>query len=328
MFRRIHWKIWVFVLAAVLFLAGFYYSELQGEKKKSPDHYSVILYQHTDNEWAIFTEGMKQAEEDLGVKVNYITMGEKDTAEEQMEIIAREIGAGADGLLIAAADSEELRQRLGAISSAVPMICVETGAGNSIPVITAGDYEMGQTLGNKILEDMDNNDERREVAILREYMERDSVRKRYEGLRDTLEAAEEKVEIREYSRSPGDYSLRLFVGTLFQKCGPYIVALDKYATEEAGAAWAADKAAYGESGTQFRIYGIGNTAQTVNDLDNENIQALVYQNEFSMGYQGLKCLAERRKKVWIDNNINIKYGLVTKETLYEYENERLLFPSV
>ena len=32
---------------------GFYYSAIQGETEKEPDNYSVILYQHTDNEWAI-----------------------------------------------------------------------------------------------------------------------------------------------------------------------------------------------------------------------------------------------------------------------------------
>lgn len=327
MVQRMRWKIGAVLLGAVL-LAAFYYSAIQGETVKEPDNYSVILYQHTDNEWAIFTEGMKQAEEDLKIKVNYITMSESDTAGDQVDMIEREIKAGADGILIAAVDSENLRQELGAMSLSVPVICAETGVGTDLPVISAGNYEMGKALGNKILKDMDANGGARVVTILREYMERDSVRQRYEGLRDTLEAAEEKVEIQEYSRKPGDYSLRLFVGTLFHECGQYIAALDKFTTEEAGAAWAANKTEFEGMGVPFWIYGIGNTAQTVNDLDNENIQALIYQNEFNMGYQGLKCLAEDRKKTWIDSNINIKYELVTKETLYEYENERLLFPSV
>ncbi len=327
MVQKMRWKLWVVIVGAAL-LAVFYYSAIQGETEKEPDNYSVILYQHTDNEWAIFTEGMKQAEDDLRIKVNYITMGENDTAKDQVNMIEREIKAGADGILIAAVDSDSLRQELGAMSLAVPVICAETGVGAALPVISAEDYEMGKALGNKILKDMDANGQGRVVTILREYMERDSVRQRYEGLRDALEAADEKVEIQEYSRSPGDYSLRLFVETLFHSCGQYIAALDKYTTEEAGAARASDKAEYEADGMQFQIYGIGNTVQTVNDLDNGNIQALVYQNEFNMGYQGLKCLAEARKKDWIDRNINIKFELVTKETLYEYENERLLFPSV
>ena len=29
---------------------------------------------------------------------------------------------------------------------------------------------------------------------------------------------------------------------------------------------------------------------------------LVYQNEFNMGYQGLTCLVENKKKEWIEKN--------------------------
>ncbi len=126
MVQKMRWKLWVVIVGAAL-LAVFYYSAIQGETEKEPDNYSVILYQHTDNEWAIFTEGMKQAEDDLRIKVNYITMGENDTAKDQVNMIEREIKAGADGILIAAVDSDSLRQELGAMSLAVPVICAETG---------------------------------------------------------------------------------------------------------------------------------------------------------------------------------------------------------
>lgn len=329
MFQRVRWKIWTVILAAVLILgASYYYGIIGRETIKDPVNYSVILYQHTDNEWSILMDGIKQAEEDLNVDVNYITMGEKDTAGDQAEMIQREMDAGAEGILVAAVDSEGLKKELAGISLTVPVICVETGAGEEFPEISAGDYKMGKALGDRILKDMKKDGGDRRVAVIREYMERESVRLRYQGLKDALSASADPVEIEEYTRSEGDYSLRLFVETMFPECGKYVAALDKLSTEEAAAAWLAKKEDYEALETPFWIYGIGNTGQTVNDLDNENIRALVFQNEFNMGYQGLKCLAENRKKDWIDRNIKIKYKLVTKETLYDYENERLLFPSV
>ena len=84
----------------------------------------------------------------------------------------------------------------------------------------------------------------------------------------------------------------------------------------------------GKSGNICRIYGTGNTAQTVNALDNEDISMLVYQNEFNMGYQGLTCLVENKKKEWIEKNTSIRYRTVTKKSLYEDENERLLFSDI
>lgn len=329
MIRHNRWKIWAMILAAVaVLMVLYYYGAVREQPEKKQENYSVILYQNTDNEWETLMEGMKQAEDDLQIDLNYITMSVDDSASDQAEMIQREVDAGAAGILLAAVDSEGLARELEIMNLEVPLICVETGVSEDVAVIRGDDYKMGMALGQKILRDMEDLGGERKVTVLCEYLERDSVRLRYEGLCEVLNAAEPAVEIQECSRSKGDYSLRLFVGTLFQECGNYLVALDKYAAEEAGAAWASDKALYQENGHFINLYGIGNTGQTVNDLDNENICALMYQNEFNMGYQGLKCLVERRNRHWIEHNISIKFKLVTKETLYEYENERLLFPNV
>ena len=64
---RKYWKIQVVILLAVLVLCGFYYygvTRVTPEKER--ETYSVILYQHTDNEWAALMQGVRQAEKDFG----------------------------------------------------------------------------------------------------------------------------------------------------------------------------------------------------------------------------------------------------------------------
>lgn len=142
---------------------------------------------------------------------------------------------------------------------------------------------------------------------------------RYKGLKDTLEQAEQSVLI---SSLGGEFSASLFDQI------SYLVTLDKSTTERAAALWKESSQTRGENGNICRIYGTGNTAQTVNALDNEDISMLVYQNEFNMGYQGLTCLVENKKKEWIEKNTSIRYRTVTKKSLYEDENERLLFSDI
>lgn len=72
----------------------------------------------------------------------------------------------------------------------------------------------------------------------------------------------------------------------------------------------------------------GNTLQTVTDLDNGLLQGFVYQNEFNMGYEGIQTLVDKEKKGYFTEQVNIKYKLVTQDTLYESDNERLLFLSI
>lgn len=325
--KRLQWRLWMVFLIAAVILGGLYYYGVFARQKKNPAAYSVILYQNTLDEWTTLVEGAAQAEEDLELDVNYVYFSSDDTAQEQAAVIRREINAGASGILLAAVDSEGVREALGTTVFSIPVVCVETGAGEEFPVIRADDRAMGRALGRAILKDMDRSGGKRRVMVLKEYMQRDSVRLRYEGLMEVLKAAEERVVIEECTRQDKKSDIGRLVGKKLQDEPPYLVALDKYVTEQAAEVWEAERQKYEKKGFVCKIYGIGNTAKTVNDLDNENIEALIYQNEFNMGYQGITYLAEERKKSWIDKNVNIRYGVVTRESLYEDENQRLLFPN-
>lgn len=317
--KRFQWKSLALLLAAVIALGGLYYYGVFARKKESSDVYSVILYQNTEDEWGTLIQGIMQAEEDLNVDVNYIYLSENDTAEDQMKEVNKEIRGKSSGILMAAVNSREIQEALENMMISIPIIFVETGAGDSFPVIRSDDYAMGKALGEAVLEDMERTKAPGKVTIITENMERDSVNLRYKGLRDTLKNSGRKVLISSLS---GDFSAGLFYQI------PYLVTLDKSTTERAAALWKESRQSRGKNQDICKIYGTGNTAQTVNALDNEDISMLVYQNEFNMGYQGLTCLVENKKKEWIEKNTSIRYRTVTKKSLYEDENERLLFSDI
>ena len=107
------WLGWGAVLVIVLLLFWFFYYGSDGlNRKKAPEKYSVILYQHTENSWASLNEGVEQAAIDYGVDVNYVTMAIHAGVREQEALIDREIENGAQGLLVAAVDSEGLKEKL------------------------------------------------------------------------------------------------------------------------------------------------------------------------------------------------------------------------
>lgn len=340
--RRIQGKIWAVILAAVLIVGGLYYLEIiQESRGREPAVYSVILYQNMDNEWESLVDGINQAEDDLDVTVRYVYLKEGATAEDQAEMIEREVSAGASGILLAAVDSEELGKYIKDKNVLVPVVAVETGlgeySGELESYISADNYAMGQLLGEKILKDMEEETDFRfrVVTVVAEYLERESVAERYRGLRETLEKASEEVQIQEISRQEGDFSLQLFIQTELVNSGDYIAALDKFSTREAAAAVpsAADlyrsveeDGQYLEKKRTLKIYGIGNTAQTVNALDSGSLEALVFQNEFNMGYEGLQALVDKEEKGYVKSGIEIMHKLVTREEMYEPENERILFP--
>ena len=317
--KRFQWKSLAILLVAVITLGGLYYYGVFVRKKEIPSVYSVILYQETEDEWGTLIQGIMQAEKDLKVDVNYIYLSENDTAEDQIKAVNKEIREKSSGILMAAVNSQEIQKAMEKMLISVPIIFVETGAGDSYPVIRSDDYAMGKALGEAVLQDMEQTGTPGKVTIITENMERDSVSLRYKGIKDTLEHADQNVLISSLS---GDFSAGLFEQI------PYLITLDKSTTERAAALWKESGQIRRKNGDICKIYGVGNTAQTVNALDNEDISLLVYQNEFNMGYQGLTCLVKNKKKEWIEKNTSIRYRTVTKESLYEDENERLLFSDI
>ena len=190
-------------------------------------------------------------------------------------------------------------------------------------MIRADDYQMGKTLGKKVLSEMLPEDG--PVIILGERMDRDSMQSRYRGVTDALKASGEEIEIIDKTGKKTEEIMDV-VEEVLQNNGK-AVTLDKYSTERISALWKEYQSYSQRKKTRLQIYGIGNTTTTVNDLDNENLAALVYQNEFSMGYQGIMALTEKREADWMNENIHISYNIVTKETLYDEEHARLLFPN-
>ncbi len=319
------------LVAAVILGMIYYYGVVHENENKEKGIYSVILYENTANEWNTLMEGINQAEKDFNVHIRYVSMGNARTSEEQVEMVKREVREGTMGILLAAIDSEAVGEGLEAAGISVPVVTVETGIKAGLyhveTHISSNDYEMGKMLGQKIVEDMEKDQGEKTVAVVGEYMERDSVRSRYEGLTEVLENA--GIEVVSKARQKGDFSLSLYIKGMMYESDRYIAALDKFTTEEAAKAWEQYGYETDHSRKKYKnpvkIYGIGNTAQTVNDLDNGKIEALVYQNEFNMGYNGIKALVEKEQKGYVQESYSIMHKLVTRDTLYESENERLLF---
>ena len=320
-------KIWLLMIASVLILGtAYYYGAIDVKKEKKQAVYSVVLYQNTDNEWEALLDGIEQAKKDYQVKIRVMNLAEGDTDTEQADLIEREMKSGAQGIIFAAVDSKGLEKCLEEKHIQVPVVSVETGI-DGVVNISADNYEMGRELGEKVLADIQEDNGTKLVTVIEEYMERDSVKQRYKGFLDVIQESGESIKIQPVSRQEGDFSLSLLIGKAFLESGDYVAAFDKFSTQEAAKAWSANRRVYEDSGRNIKIYGIGNTAQTVSDLDGGLLRALVYQNEFNMGYEAIRALIEKDEKGYITDEFDIRHKLVTRETLYESENERLLFPN-
>ncbi|MDO5336177.1 MAG: sugar ABC transporter substrate-binding protein [Eubacteriales bacterium] len=323
-------RIFVFLLLMLLIGILSFAALSENVEKREPRLYSVILYQYTDNDWTSLLEGIRQAAEDENAVINYVTLPVGGLAEDEIKLLWREIENGAEGILLAPMDSAALSEAVREASKAIPIITLETGLEDEEADISADNYSMGHMLGSRVAEEMIQNQED-SVCVIEEYMERQSIQRRYQGFVDAIREALPNAQVTGYHRQEGDYNLPVCIANLYAtgRSGVYVAALDKYCTEaliEASEASVLSKA-QAELFRQ-RAFGIGNTEKIVGGLDAGALRGLVYQNEFSMGYQGLEALIQKKQKRTAQISVEIKAYYVTRDTLYKAENQRLLFPLI
>jgi len=261
-----------------------YYSAVFGKKEpEQKKEISVVLYYAGNDGWESLMEGMRQAEEDFAVNINYVMVKEGMTKEEQTELVRQEVEKGAQGILLAAMDATVMPQEFQGENVQVPVIVVESSVdAAAYPFFSADNTEMGRMLGRELLTDFADK-ESIKVAVVEEFMERDSVRDRAAGLREVLS---EGVEFVVLQRENKEEELPVYLERAIKGMNiDAVVALSKEPLQVLGEMQI-------EVLVDKKVYGIGNTASTVAALDKGRVEKLVFQNEFNIGYLSVEALVK------------------------------------
>lgn len=289
-----------------------------GNNEVEPTQISVILYGNTLDRWESLKQGIDQAGIDNNAEINYVLMSTENQADEQLLLIQREIDNGADGILLAANDSGMDLSSIHMPSKPIPIVCLESGLDNGdITLVSADNYNMGESLAEAIAE---NEKARVKIAIVMDNQQRDSVKKRYAGFYNKIREKFSKFTF--WEREAGENRAMIFAQReLTEEAVDVVVAFDNSSLEAVIDATI-------NLNKKVKIYGIANSDKAVYYLDNGKMKTLLYQDEFSIGYIGLKTLLGKSQYDENEMSNYIKYHVVDDENLYFPENQRVLFPFV
>ncbi|HCM92822.1 MAG TPA: hypothetical protein DIS78_09690 [Lachnospiraceae bacterium] len=316
----------IFIIACVL--AGLMIIEtaiyVQALKKEDPIiQVSLIVYGSDASRWENLKQGAALAADDLNAEVTLITMSGEDDAVEQISLIRREAQGGADALLIAAADSEVIKEYLENDPIKIPYAFVESGTGDTAGLTSADNASMAESLIKTI---DDNEKDWIKAAVIVDHDRRDSVRERLDTVLNTDVPYAENVVLWERNEQEVDKKAQFFLQRqLTEEAVDVVIALDNSSMEEIiDAAVNLNK--------DVKIYGIANSSKSAYYLDNRLVRSLVYQDEFSIGYIGLSDLLENNFRKLRDNTpldrSQIAFKVVDHNNMYDKANQRLLFPHV
>lgn len=284
-----------------------------GEKHSQPPllEMSVIL-RDGDGGVSTMRKGMEQAAEDLNVELRFLTPAEDNNAAEQVLLLEREVTGGAPAVVLLPADRELLSGAVSAAAGKTTLVTVETDmtAWGAAASVSMDHQALGEALGTAALHGVPAGGT---VLLLDSLPGDNGIRERLEAAREVLER--EGRQVREYQWS-GDE-------TLFA---------DILRIERPGAVIAFEAAALAEVAELSRgenfplLYGCGSTTGIAAALEKGRVTAIAAVNVFSAGYLAVEAAASLARHEDWTGAPTVAFSVVRQETMYESDNQKLLFP--
>ncbi len=313
--------IFVVILLVFFLIITVFQANSVTPKDKAAGHVSMIVYGDDQERWENMREGAYLVCTEKNANLSMMTTLSENDPEEQMEIIERELEDGTDALIIAPCNSKAIKEFIEEKHLRIPVVYIESVENASFTDINVAtdDYAMGYALGEEITA---NESDIVTVAIISENTERDSVSLREQGLRDAIEGKVGKIinwSRKEYGTGA---NTRTFIQrAIVSEATDVIIAVDNSTTD-------ALLDALVNLNQSSKVYSISTSNKAVYYLYNNEIRALEYPDEFSMGYLAATYALDTANASRKFAHKKIEYRMVRKENMYDKENQTLLFPFV
>lgn len=285
-----------------------------GEKHHQPPllELSVIL---RDGDGAVSTmrKGMEQAAQDLNVELRFLIPAEDNSAVQQAQLLEREVAGAAPAVLLIPADRETLGDAVSAAAGKTTLVTVETDmtAWGAAASITMDHQALGAALGAAALNGVPEGGT---VLLLDSLPGDNGIRERMEAAKAVLER--EGRQARVYKWDPDTTSL------------PDILRIERpRAIIAFEAAALADVAELSRGEDAFPLlYGCGSTSGIAAALEKGRVTAITAVNVFSAGYLAVEAAAALARHEDWTAAAPVAFSIVRQETMYDSDNQKLLFP--
>lgn len=284
-----------------------------GEKHSQPPllEMSVIL-RDGDGGVSTMRKGMEQAAEDLNVELRFLTPAEDNNAAEQVQLLEREVAGGAPAVVLLPADRELLSGAVSAAAGKTTLVTVETDmtAWGAAASVSMDHHALGEALGTAAMHGVPAGGT---VLLLDSLPGDNGIRERLEAAREVLER--EGRQVREY-RWSGDETL--FADILRIERPGAIIAFEAAALAEVAEL---------SRGENFPLlYGCGSTTGIAAAMEKGRVTAIAAVNVFSAGYLAVEAAASLARHEDWTGAPTVAFSVVRQETMYESDNQKLLFP--
>lgn len=299
------------IFSGMLFLLSFIYAFTRPKVQGDYQFQAYLRSTFDDNGYNGLKQGIEQAANDYKVEVTFGVLEEEEA--DQKVWLENETAAGIEGFIFEPKEEKILESQ----TIDVPFVYVnQQELVENVPVISADNQKNGYTLGTEVIKQRSNKER---VLIVRE---QEIYQENAENLAGLLQVFEEQeVAFDELIVKSENWEETLQVALNTEEYVA-IIGLSLEMSETLGKLKKQD--------TRFStidLYGFGLSNQLLNFVEQDIFQGLGVSNQFAVGYAAVaQLMAQIEGK---SNRIpNIDTLFVTKENLFDPDNQKLLFPLI
>ncbi|WP_297631011.1 substrate-binding domain-containing protein [uncultured Clostridium sp.] len=318
--RRRRVLIIAFVLAVISVV--FFINETIFVKEKRALNISIITRGEKVGSFLRVKNGIDRIKEEKNIKINIINLSKKNNKEEQRNLLKEELDGDCDAILISPIEYEVIKEDIEKRKRNIPIIILETKIdelkekNSNIINIPYDNKKIGYKLGDEIMSRGHFN--KNILVLLDENI--DYIEERKEGFLESIKITDNNIEFIKKNKSKSWTSI---IQSLFKdNRGDIIVSFDMELLEEI----ARIKEENFED-SKIEIYGVGTNDYIISALEKRIINGFSMQNEFNMGYLGVKAGIDLIEKKEFQNVV-IDSKIINNENMYYDYNQKILFPFI
>lgn len=295
------------------------------EKEKKTYNISIIARGKNSESLMIMKKGIDQAALEMNSNISIITLSEENKVLEQTKLIEQEITNKADAIIIDPVDYEKMVEPIENAMKKVPVILIGSTVNSQriLSSISCDNYKLGVSLGKEMIE-MGNKKEN--IIIVKNNLNCSSIKDRYDGFMSVMKETDNTFTEWEFLEEEQQNYYFQAKKLLEDNEVDTIVIFDTGILEMV-AQEKKDLRSINKEKKFAEIYGTGSTSKIISFIEDNVISATAIQNEYNIGYLGVKTAVDIINGKSIKNN-NIFSTIITKENMYSEENQKLLFPFI
>jgi len=300
--------------------------------REGPLTIAVIPKGTTHEFWKSVHAGAVKAERELGVQIIWKGPLKEDNREDQIKVVEDFVTKGVSGIVLAPLDDVALRGPVSnAVRSGIPVVIFDSDLRSEDYVsFVATDNYKGGVLGGRHLAQLLGA--RGRVAMLRYAEGSASTMNREKGFLDAISENPgiQVVSANQYGGATTETAYKASENLLAPLRTPEGgLSVDGIFCPNESTTFGMLRALQdGGFAGKVRFVGFDSSAKLVEALRRGELDALVLQNPFRMGYLGVKTLVEHIRGRPVEKRVDTGVTLVTRENMDQPEIRELLEPEL